>query len=237
MFNGQGLTARFLYCLPESMLGHRTVNPYTVSPEIRQTYDSLIFRMLQENLSKEAEEITISPEAEIIRLQFAADVENRLLGDLADFREWAGKICGTTMRIAAILCLAEKYPVDNGSNEEKSASSQQEINAVQMFKAIRIANYYIEHAKAAFRRMGVELLNDRCERVIEIIKKQHLTQLSLRDLMRACRFLPVKEEAQKVLDHLETYGYLSMQDLEPRTKAGRPGNPIYEVNPWVFERM
>ena len=54
--------------------------------------------------------------------------------------------------------------------------------------------------------MGVELLNDRCERVIQIIRKQHLTPLTLRDLMRACRFLPVKEEAQKVAQLRQTYG-------------------------------
>ena len=106
-----------------------------------------------------------------------------------------------------------------------------------MFKAIRIANYYIEHAKTAFRKMGVELLNDRCERVIQIIRKQHLTPLTLRDLMRVCRFLRNRENAQEILDQLEIYGYLSRQNPEPRTKVGRPSNPVYDVNPWVFERL
>ena len=237
MFKGQGLTARFLYCLPESRVGYRNVNPLTVPPEIRNGYEDLILHLLQESLSKEAEEITVSAEAEMIRRQFADDIEHRLLGDLEEFRDWAGKIVGTAMRIAAILCLAETRSNGRIVDEESTDPTPHEISAEHMFKAIRIANYYIEHAKTAFRKMGVELLNDRCERVVQIIKKQHLTPLTLRDLMRACRFLPVKEEAQKVLDHLETYGYLSMQNPELRTRAGRPSNPVYDVNPWVFERM
>ena len=84
--------------------------------------------------------------------------------------------------------------------------------------------------------MGVELLNDRCERVIQIIRKQHLTLLTLRDLMRVCRFLRNRENAQEILDQLEIYGYLSRQNPELRTRAGRPSNPVYDVNPWVFER-
>ena len=67
-------------------------------------------------------------------------------------------------------------------------------------------------------------------------KKQHLTPLTLRDLMRGCRFLRNRENAQEILDQLEIYGYLSRQNSEPRTKVGRPSNPIYDVNPWVFER-
>ena len=236
MFKGQGLTARFLYCLPESRVGYRDVNPHTVPPEIRKGYEDLILHLLQESLSKEAEEITVSAEAEMIRRQFAEDVEHRLLGDLEEFREWAGKIVGTAMRIAAILCLAETRLRGRTTCEGNADPTPHEISAEHMFKAIRIANYYIEHAKTAFRKMGVELLNDRCERVIQIIRKQHLTPLTLRDLMRVCRFLRNRENAQEILDQLEIYGYLSRQNPEPRTRAGRPSNPIYDVNPWVFER-
>ena len=237
MFKGQGLTARFLYCLPESRVGYRDVNPLTVPPEIRKGYEDLILRLLQESISKKAEEIAVSAEAEMIRRQFADDVEHRLLGDLEEFREWAGKIVGTAMRIAAILCLAETQPDEHITDKENADLTHYEISAVQMIKAVQIANYYIDHAKAAFRKMGVQLLNDRCDRAIQIIKKQHLTPLTLRDLMRACRFLRNKEKAQEVLDQLEIYGYLSMRNPENRNKVGRPGDTLYDVNPWVFERM
>ena len=104
-----------------------------------------------------------------------------------------------------------------------------------MFNAIRIANYYVEHTKAAYRKMGIEMLTSRCQRALTVIKKQHLETLKLRELMRNCRFLTTADEAQKVLDHLEEYAYIAIRDPETRRKPGRPGNPIYDVNPLVFQ--
>ena len=65
--------------------------------------------------------------------------------------------------------------------------------------------------------------------------EQHLETLKLRELMRNCRFLTTADEAQKVLDHLEEFAYIAIRDPETRRKPGRPGNPIYDVNPLVFQ--
>ena len=231
MFHGQGLTARFLYCLPESRVGSRNVNPATVPPEIRQAYESFILQLLQSSSSSEKEEITLSAEAEQARLTFAADVERRLLYDLTDIRDWSGKIVGTTVRIAALICRAEAGPEGDVHKEKAAKVSHYEISSTQMIRAIRIANYYIEHAKAAFRKMGIEMLISRCERSLAAIRRLQLTSISKRDLMRACRFLQTSEEARRVLDHLEDYGYIRCQNPETRSRVGRPGNPVYDVNP------
>lgn len=234
-FRGRGLTARFLYSLPESRVGSRNVNPASVPPEVRKAYEDFVLELLQEELPDTPEEITLSEEAEQARITFAEDLERRLLGDLTDIRDWAGKLEGNTMRIAGLICRAEAGPdgrIQPGNPEE---DPHYEITGRQMFNAIRIANYYVEHTKAAYRKMGIEMLTSRCQRALAVIKKQHLETLKLRELMRNCRFLTTADEAQKVLDHLEEYAYIAIRDPETRRKPGRPGNPIYDVNPLVFQ--
>ena len=143
-FRGRGLTARFLYSLPESRVGSRNVNPASVPPEVRKAYEDFVLELLQEKLPDTPEEITLSEEAEQARITFAEDLERRLLGDLTDIRDWAGKLEGNTMRIAGLICRAEAGPDGRIQPENPEEAPHYEITGRQMFNAIRIANYYVE---------------------------------------------------------------------------------------------
>lgn len=234
-FLGRGLNARILYSIPKSLIGSRNINPKTVSPEVRKVYEDLICSLLEMEICQ-TEEIYLSPEAEQERQTFALDVERKLLEDYAGFRDWAGKIVGTTMRIAALLCLAESGP--NGrivSEEHWERFPYYEITGQQMRNAIRIARYAIEHAKAAYNNMGHDPMTILCRRVLAAIRRNALKEFNVRDIMRKCSFLKTGDDVQKVLDHMSDLGFFTIKDPEEHRKPGRPNNPTYISNPLIFQ--
>ena len=231
-FRGRGLTARFLYCIPKSRVGGRNKKPKTVPPEIRSRYEKLLFTLLRFN-PENTREIRLSEEAETLRADYADEIEHRLKEEYADMQDWAGKIVGTTMRIAGLLCLADAAEHLPQAFESPETFPELVITKEQMQLALWIGSYFIEQAKAAYCRMGSVQLVELCKRALNAIRKQGYTELTLRTLMRLCRFLSTAEEAQKVLDHLESLGWLAVKDPETRSRPGRPGNPVYYVTPFL----
>ena len=69
------------------------------------------------------------------------------------------------------------------------------------------------------------------KRALTVIREKQFEELSTRILMKSCGFFATAEEAQKVLDHLEILGYISIKDAEERHRRGRPASPLYLVNP------
>ena len=232
-FRGRGLTARILYSIPKSLVGTRDINPKPVPPELKQNYEDLLYRLLCIEQGQ-TEEILLSPGAEHLRQCFAREVEKALLKEYADMEDWAGKIVGTTMRIAALLCIAEAGPEDLVESWE--LLPHYEITQLQMAKAITIAAYFIDHAKAAYYAMSDESLLGQGRRVLEAVKEKKLTVITRRDIMQMCRFLRKAEATQKVIDLLEDYGYLVIKNADERPKIGRPGNPLYYVNPLIYTK-
>ena len=234
---GRGLNARILYSIPKSLIGRRKIDPKTVSPEVRKAYAALIFSLLEMDLGQ-TEEVYLSEEAEEERKAFAVEIEEKLLEEFSGFRDWAGKIVGTTMRIAALLCLAESGP--NGrivSEDDLSRFPYYEITGKQMHNAIRIARYTIEHSKAAYCNMGGDTMTFQCRRVLAAIRRNDLKVFSIRDIMRCCSFLKTADDAQKVLDHMSDLGFFTIEDPEEHRKPGRPNNPKYKANPLIFQQQ
>ena len=233
-FRGRGLTARFLYCIPASRIGTRIADAETVPPVTRTLYENMLLLLLKLDC-KQTTEITLSPEAEMLRRVYTTEIDRRLLDEYADFKDWAGKIAGTTMRIAALLCLADAAAFLLNHPGQALSFSRLCISEEQMQRALILGSYFIDHAKAAYCRMGSVQLIEFCKRALSAIRKNHLKELSTRKLMKACTFLATAEEAQKVLDHLEVLGYLSIRDAEARHGRGRPSNPVYLVTPYLYQ--
>ena len=124
--------------------------------------------------------------------------------------------------------------VYNQSKDEWTEMYHYEITEDQFSRAVRIAAYFIEHAKAAYSRISAEAILSFCRRAVETIRRKNMRELNLRQLQRACSFLKDAAEVQAVLDKLEECGYLIIRDQDQRNRPGRPGNPVYAVNPLVF---
>ncbi len=234
--NDRGLTGRFLYSIPKSRVGSRKIDPDPVPEEIRKTYEELVFSLLSDSIEDPTrEEISLSEGASQLWQAFSKDLEPKLVEEYHDIQKWAGKIAGTTLRIAGLICRVNAGKDGLVCRDPWEELPHYEITEEDMRNAIRIARYFIEHAQAAFCRMGLEKLTSQARKVLEIIRRQKWSTFSLRDIQQQTHILRTADEIQSVLDHLQDYGYIQITDMETHRRPGRPSNPKYRANPVIFQ--
>ena len=229
-FRGRGLTARFLYCVPESNVGKRKYRSEPIPDEVYRRYEECIRNILTDEPEPMPQVITLSPEADEMLEAFSEELEPKLKNEYADFADWAGKLAGNTVRIAALLCRAERHIV----KEFLSDPEPLVVSGRTMSDAIRIGRYFTEHAKAAFSLLGADEGIRNCRYVLSAIKKAGLAEVSRRDIMRLCRALKTKDAVQTVIDQLVEYGYLAEKQTRLQPGRGRMQVGVYAVNPCIF---
>ena len=153
-FRGRGLTARFLYCMPTSIIGQRKYRTEPIPAEVSRKYDVLIHNLLEEEQQAEPKEITLSSEADMLLESFSAEVESRLKHEYVDIADWAGKLVGAVLRIAGVLCRASVIRSDVFLDEPEPLV----VDELIMQNSISTGRYFTEHSKAAFSLMGADAL-------------------------------------------------------------------------------
>lgn len=221
-FSGRGFLARFLYSLPITTVGHRSYEAGRVPSDVETAYHQLQDALLAIEDTGEARVIKLSSEAHSESKRFFEALEARLLNDLEEIEEWAGKYHGQIMRIAGIIhcCFygreAAKEPVS--------------LDTIQRAEAI--GEYFLEHAQAAFRVMG---LADRPEEkdakyILKRLEADGRMELSKRDLHQLCRGkIKRVEDMEPGIVELCKRGYIVVEVV----KTGERGRPteIVKVNP------
>ena len=222
-FSGRGFLARFLYSLPVSTVGCRDYETDRLTPDVETAYNQLQDRLLAIEDIGEARIIKLSPEAHKESKRFFEALEPRLLDDLEEIEEWAGKYHGQIMRIAGIIhcCLYGR----------EAARTPVSLDTIQ--RAEDIGGYFLEHALAAFRVMG---LTERPEEkdakyILKRLDAEGKTELSKRELYHLCsrkRFNRV-EDMEPGLAELIKRGYIIVETI----KTGERGRPteIIKANP------
>lgn len=236
-FRGRGLTARFLYCIPKSLVGKRRYRTEPIPDEVRRAYDAHIKNILGDAYPQEPEIITLSDEADKLLEAFSTELEPKLKAEYADISEWAGKLAGNVLRIAGLLCRAsvvrENWDWDDFLYDDPEPLM---VDAQTMSNAIRIGRYFIDHAKASFALMDTDDTVKNSVFILEIIRKNGLREFSRRNVMRLCRRFKKVEALQPLLDFLTEYGYIAPKDAEQYFGKGRPPSAIYLVNPYVYNK-
>ena len=217
-FRGRGLTARFLYCMPTSLVGRRRFHTTPIPQEVGSAYERLIKNLLEDEQSAIPEMITLSAEAEALLEAFSNEVEGKLKTEYADIADWAGKLVGGVLRIAGILCRASVRRCYDFLEVNEELIVSEEI----MQNAITIGRYFAEHSKAAVSRMGVDERMKQSKYVLSAIVKNGLAEFSRRDIMRLCRAFKSAEELQPILNHLAEYGYIAPKGDDAKFVKGRP---------------
>jgi replicative DNA helicase len=177
-FGGRGLLARFLYSLPQSLVGRRQPGAPPVPQPVADRY-ALELQALAASLAVPAGSdgpavLTLDQEAGELLLAFERDLEPRLAagtGDLAHLAGWAAKLAGATCRLAALLHLASHL----------RHGWAQPISADTFAGAGRLAGYLIEHARAVFDLMGADPRLDDARWLLDWISRTSRTQFSRRD--------------------------------------------------------
>lgn len=102
-FRGRGLTARFMYCMPQSKVGERKYRTQPIPDEIARCYELTICNLLDEGTPEIPELIYLTPEADKLLEAFSGEVEGKLKNEFSDMPDWAGKLVGAVLRISGLL--------------------------------------------------------------------------------------------------------------------------------------
>lgn len=232
VFRGRGLTARFMYCMPQSRVGERKYRTKPIPDEVSRCYEVLIRNLLQEETPKTPELIRLSPEADKLLESFAGEVEGKLKNEYSDIPDWAGKLTGAVLRISGLLCRAANAHCSDFLDTSDSMIVSEET----MAGAISVGRYFTEHSRAAYSLMGADDLVKQSRYTLDAIMKNGLLEFSRRDIMRICRSFKKAEQVQPVLNHLADLGYVALKETEQTFGKGRPANPTYLVNPLLYRQ-
>lgn len=229
-FRGRGLLGRFLYALPASNLGYRTLDARPMLPDTRARYEGILIAMLnQETATDEAGKpcphiLKLSGDALQAWQTFAHRVEARMRegGTFAHLTDWAGKFPGAVARIAALLHVARHALVRPWEHE---------ISLEDMAAALRMADALSAHALAVFDLMGADPALDGARVLLRWIEREGKPEFTFRDCHHAhkTRFKRAPE-LEPMIDVLAERHYIRQRIVKV---AHRPSR-IFEVNPAIF---
>lgn len=231
-FRGRGLLARFLYCIPNTKVGSRIYKSRPIDSIVKEEYKKLINELLNiPDMTGFVDRIIkLSPEADELSEKYNQWIEHQLVSELEEIEDWAGKLHGNTMRIAAILHIVK----------HKLNAVNVLLDSDTMAAAIEIGKYYLEHSKQAFDIMGLSEPQDikdakyiisRIDSNLKILKNlKNIQCISKRDVFQLCRgHFKKNNEMESGLKVLKDHGYIAI--VEERTgKHGRPSEMVY-INP------
>ena len=225
-FRGRGLTARFLYCMPQSQVGSRNFGSESVPEHLFRKYEDKLINLLQDEYPNEPEIIKLSDEARKLIADYAEELEPKILTEYAEMADWVGKLVGNTLRLAGLLCRAGTFR----SHDFLEESDELIVDEQTMRNAIRLGKYYLNHAQAAYDVLPEDGMYKRARVILQMIVDKNLEEFDRRKAMRYCRTFKTVSEIQPVLDFLDDYGYIALKP-EKSMSNGRPPLPKYAVNP------
>ncbi|MGI5349471.1 DUF3987 domain-containing protein [Streptomyces sp. CA-250714] len=230
-FDGRGLLARFLYALPESLVGYRKINPSPVPEAVATAYERNVLALtlsLAEWTDPMVLRLTDEASAALVAYEERMEPQLRAKGGkLGHVGKWAGKLVGTAARIAGLLHLAAHLADGYGKP----------VDGTTMTAAIEVADYFAAHALVVFDLMGADAAQARAATLLEVLRANGWETVSRRDLFAKLSRseFPTVADMEPAVALLEDHGYLRV-DTPPRNgKRGRPPAPRYVVHPQVRE--
>ena len=229
-FRGRGLLGRFLYLLPPSPLGFRTLKSTPVPESIRDAYEAGVHAMLEwepaigEDGRSRSHLLHLSGEASAEWLEFARAIEVQMRPgcQFEHFTDWAGKAPGAAARLAGVL---------HGIKHAQGAPWDTAITAETMTASLEIMAIFTHHSLAALDMMGADPTIAAARLVWHWIDRNRVAHFPVRDAFNALRgTFPRVQMLRSALGALEERGYVEIID-PPRDGPGRPSSPIVRVRP------
>lgn len=230
-FRHSGMDARFLYFMPDSLLGSRTPDSPEMPKEAKNAYHALIRALLDMPYADEGEPhvLELSPEAGAIWREFFNEIEPRLKegGEFEDMSDWGGKICGASVRLAGLFHIAAT----------RGDLTQKEISGQTMQTAVNLSRLLCQHAIIAYELLGGNEQGQGGQRILEWIQKGKITEFSARDCQQRFRNtagLKDKSTREAALRDLEERFYIREAPQVPVVGRGRKPALKYQVNPAIY---
>lgn len=135
-FMGTGFANRFLYCLPQSLIGQRGQESPPVAEHLLQSWQMIVEALFKSCHNQPLRQLAIEPAGYQLLKDFAVVLEGELVTTLLAVQGWASKLAGQLIRIAALYQLAADPVATSISSENIKA-------------ALALAPYLKEHALKA----------------------------------------------------------------------------------------
>ncbi|MBA2482864.1 MAG: DUF3987 domain-containing protein [Nitrosomonas sp.] len=226
-FHYSGLLARFLYAIPEDRIGLRNVRKQNPVPvPISQAWQNGLHDLLieAEKPNQQPKILLFTLEAQERWLDFKQNIEDQLgmNGKLYDLTEWCAKLAGNCARIAGLIQLV------------KTGRSSEYVDVDAVNRAIRLCEKLIDHAKAAFRLLGSDVVEADALHLMQWIISNKLHQFDRSHAQKSLegRFRTV-EKLKVAIQRLYDWNVLS-EEQKRENKGARP-TPYYKVNPKLFD--
>ena len=229
-FRGRGLLGRFLYQLPESLLGHRKTSPAEVNPMTESDYTSIMRKLLdlpvRQNGNGEfiPEVLKLGRNADDLFRSFREEIETTLgeFGIYATIKDWAGKLPGAVARIAGLMHIVEHV-------EHKLIPTGISGGTIQ--NAIRLGQYFASHATSVFQIMGRDDSVALAEHIVHTIQRHDMRVFSKSDVhQKVRRRVDTPDELDGPLKLLVDHNFIRHVP-QASTGPGRKPSPAYETNP------
>jgi hypothetical protein len=225
--DGRGLLARFLYALPQSLVGRRRLDPDPIPDPVADQYARQLSALTLALVDwTDPAVLTLTPQADAVMLAYQRVTEARLGhgGSLAPIVKWASKRDGAVGRIAGLLHLAA-HPADGWARP---------IEAATMAAATTLGDYFTAHALTVFDAMGADPARDAARLLLAHLETNPVGNFTKRELFRLLGRgdFPTMADLDPALALLEEHGWVRQQTPLPRSgKGGRPPSPRYQAHP------
>lgn len=228
IFRGRGLDGRFIYFMPESLLGKRKIEPAPMNPGTRARFHDKVRSLLPTTWGSDMPGPTtleLSNDAYQLWKKFALEVEKGLApgGEFEGMTDWGGKLAGTVARIAALFHLV--------SHDRPEALK---ITLETMQRATCLGGFLAKHAQAAYGLMSSDDKTCGARRVLEWIQRKSLEAFTVRECWQAMKqqtAFPHVEAVHNALAELEDRDFIRELPAQEKRGPGRKPSPTYAVNP------
>lgn len=231
-FRGNGCLARFLFCLPVSNIGTRTLHTASIPESVESAYQTGINILLKippvksEQGKELARTITLDYGATQAWEAFFYFIEPKMGEgkELEAIQDWAGKLAGAALRIAGIMAI-----VENGDGTSIIAEAT-------MIRSVTLCKLLITHAKAAFDLIDDDDSQNDAKHVFRWILEKGNLSFKRRDAQQE---LPRFRDVDRLIKALTvlTKRYIISEPDKIKSVTGRGGPSIlYYVNPAIFDR-
>ena len=234
-FRGRGLLARFLFAIPKSNLGFRTLQPKEIPSPQLNAWNHVVYTMLDR--AQQVDDFG-SPKSQILYLspgayriwkaeQRSNEIDMRPAGSWADNTGWASKYPGAVLRIAGILHCA-----DCTSCGQDPATK--DVEESTMLFALQLGRKIKSHSRQAFGMM--QLTDDQkfAHKIVEWIRRDSITEFTGRECSIHCNSAGSVKELDEAFELLINHGWIRPGQKKQPDGRGRPSHP-FEVNPAIAQ--
>lgn len=229
-FRGRGLMGRVLWAVPPHGLGTRRTGGDVPARDERAAgrYAAMLRYLLDANPpGTPTRTVQLTPDALETLYQYEAEVERELADGarLSGIRDWAGKVAGQAIRLAALVELAARA-------EDRRPLWNAPVPGWAMEAGVRLARAFTSHALVVLSEMGLDRKTADLRYVLRRARElaEGSTEKNLHDATRDRPGLQTMDDLRPVVEDLVRRGCLRLVE-QPQEGPGRPCSPLVELHP------